>query len=262
MNPIWLLYPLIGVVAGLLAGLFGIGGGLVIVPALLWVYGLQGFAAEHLMHLAIGTSLATIVLTGASSVQAHYRRGAVDLYLVRWLVLGILVGAVAGSWLADRLATDHLKALFGAFEVLVGIKLWFELRPSGHADAPGRAVLVLAGGIIGTVSVLLGIGGGTLTVPLLVWFGVAMTTAVGTASACGVPIALAGAVGFVVIGQDAADLPARSLGYVYWPAALGIVLLSIPAARYGAALAHRLPARELRRLFALLLIGVGVRMFW
>lgn len=260
MSTVWLVYPLIGAVAGVLAGLFGIGGGLVIVPALLSVFALQGFASAHLMHLAIGTSLATIVLTGVSSMLAHHRRGAVDWQTARGLMAGIVLGATLGSWLADRLDTGQLKILFGVFEILIGLKLLFELRASRQRLAPGRPALAIGGAIIGTVSVLLGIGGGTLTVPLLVWFGVAMTTAVGTAAACGVPIALAGALGFIVIGLDAEGLPQWSLGYIHWPAVVGILVLSIPAARYGAALAHRLPARALRRLFAVLLILVGVRM--
>ncbi|BAZ92862.1 putative permease [Thiohalobacter thiocyanaticus] len=261
MSPLfWLIYPLTGALAGLLAGLFGLGGGLVMVPALLWIFDLQGFAPAHLMHLAVGTSLAAIVFTGTASAQAHLRRGAVDMRLAGWLTLGILLGAALGSVLAGRLEGETLRALFGGFLILVATKLALELQPGTAVTAPRPLLLLPAGGGIGALSVLLGIGGGTLTVPLLLWLGAAMTTAVGTAAACGVPIALAGTLGFVLIGRDAAGLPPASLGYVYWPAVLGLVLLSIPGARLGAVLAHRLPARRLRRLFALVLILVGVHM--
>ncbi|WP_241546818.1 sulfite exporter TauE/SafE family protein [Thiohalobacter thiocyanaticus] len=256
----WLAYPLTGALAGLLAGLFGIGGGLVMVPALLWIFALQGFPSVHLMHLAVGTSLAAIVFTGAVSAQAHLRRGAVDWRLAGWLTVGVLAGAALGTTLADRLDGAVLRGLFGGFLLVVAVKLALELQPGGPAVAARPAVLVPAGLGIGALSVLLGIGGGTLTVPLLLWLGAAMTTAVGTAAACGVPIALAGALGFILIGRDAAGLPPASLGYVYWPAVLGILLLSLPGARLGAVLAHRLPARRLRRLFALVLVLIGMRM--
>jgi uncharacterized membrane protein YfcA len=256
----WLAYPLTGALAGVLAGLFGIGGGLVMVPALLSIFALQGFPAQHSMHLAVGTSLAAIVFTGAASAQAHLRRGAVDAHLAGWLTLGILLGAALGTGLADRLDGEVLRVLFGVFLLLVALKLALELQPTRARAQPAPWLLVPAGLGIGTLSVLLGIGGGTLSVPLLLWLGAAMTTAVGTAAACGVPIALVGAIGFMLIGHDLSDLPPASLGYVHWPAVLGLLLLSIPGARLGAALAHRLPARRLRRAFALVLVLVGIRM--
>ena len=256
----WLAYPLTGALAGVLAGLFGIGGGLVMVPALLWLFALQGFPSQHLMHLAVGTSLAAIVFTGSTSALAHLRRDAVDARLAGWLVPAILIGAALGSLLADRLDGEALRALFGGFLILVALKLALELQPQRSATDPSPAVLVPAGVGIGALSVLLGIGGGTLTVPLLLWQGAAMTTAVGTAAACGVPIALVGAVGFMLIGPGRAELPPATLGYVHWPAVLGLLLLSIPGARLGAALAHRLPARRLKRVFALVLMLVALGM--
>lgn len=259
VEAIW-IYPVVGALAGLLAGLFGVGGGLVIVPALLWAFHAQAFAQA--MHLAIGTSLATIVVTGLSSVWAHHKRGAVDWTLVASLAPGLVLGSLLGAVVADQLPSDGLRRLFGVFECLIGLQMLLATRYQPRFSLPGKAAFVGAGVVIGLLSALLGIGGGTLTVPLLVWVSVAMTTAVATSAACGLPIALAGALGFVVMGWNEAALPDFSTGYLYWPAWLGISMVSVVFAPLGARLAHALPTRRLKRGFALLLLLVGGRMLW
>jgi hypothetical protein len=243
-----------------MAGLLGIGGGLVIVPALAWLFTVQGFAADSLMHYAVGTSLATIVPTSISSLLAHHRRGSVHWAAVRYLTPGILVGALAGAWLAGYISSPGLGGLFGVFEILVALHLLAGTEPAPHRTLPDAGVMTLAGAVIGGVSALLGIGGGTLTVPFLLWNRVDIRHAVGTAAACGLPIALAGAAGFAAAGLHAAAQPGVNTGFLYWPAVAGIVLTSMLLAPLGARLAHRLPRTVLRRVFALLLALIGAKM--
>lgn len=257
---VFFVYLAVGAAAGVLAGLFGVGGGLIIVPVLAGVFAAQGMDAAIVMHLAIGTSLATIALTSLASIRAHHRRGAVVWPWVMQLLPGIVLGAVAGAWLAEQLHTEALRRFFGVFELLVAAQLLFVSRYEAHFDLPGRAGMGIAGAAIGAVSALVGIGGGTLTVPFLVWCRAAVIQAVATAAACGFPIAVAGAAAFVATGWHQPGLPPLASGYLYWPAWAGIVLASTSAAGLGAWLAHRLPASQLRRLFALLLAALGLNM--
>ncbi len=255
-----IIYLLLGAFAGLVAGLLGVGGGLIIVPVLVFIFTGQGVAEHLIVHLAVGTSLATIVFTSISSVRAHHQHGAV-LWPAFWqLTPGIVIGAWLGALFADVLASDQLRRFFGVFELLVAIQMTFNVKPRPHRQLPGRAGMVGAGSVIGAISAIVGIGGGTMTVPFLVWCNVAMRKAVATSSACGLPIAVAGATGFIVTGWNAVDLPAYSSGYVYWPAFIGIVIASVLSAPLGARLAHRLPAAQLKRIFAVLLYILGLRM--
>jgi uncharacterized membrane protein YfcA len=255
-----LAYLATGAVAGVLAGLLGIGGGLVIVPALAALFALQGFPDTLLMHFALGTSLATIVPTSIASLLAHQRRGSVHWDAVRSLTPGIVLGALAGAWLAGHSSSSGLRVIFGCFEVLVALQLAFGRQPGVHRGLPGALGQGLAGSVIGAVSSLLGIGGGTLTVPYLRWNGVDIRVAVGTAATCGLPIAIAGSAGYVMAGLGLAEPPGLNSGFVYWPALTGIVLASVPMAPLGAALAHRLPRKVLLRVFALVLAVIGVKM--
>ena len=254
------VYLALGASAGLLAGLFGVGGGLIIVPVLAWVFAAHGMDAAVIMHLAIGTSLASIWLTSLMSIRAHHRRGAVNWPLVRKLAIGIVIGALAGALIADQLPTPALQRIFGVFELFVAAQMLLVSRFEAHFNLPGRPGLTLAGAVIGVVSAIIGIGGGTLTVPFLVWCRIPMLQAVATSAACGLPIAIAGAFGFILSGWNVPQLPEWSTGYLYWPAWLGIVLASSLTAGLGARLAHKLPATRLRQLFALLLMGMGLKM--
>lgn len=253
-------YLLVGGIAGLLAGMLGVGGGLVIVPVLLYLFTLQGFDAGVVMHLAIGTSLATIVLTSLSSIRAHQQRGAVLWPVVGQLTPGIVIGAWLGAAVAHLLPSAALRTLFGLFELLVAAQMALALTPAPHRQLPGRVATAGVGTLIGSVSAIVGIGGGTLTVPFLTWCNVAMRRAVATSAACGLPIALAGAIAFVVTGWRQPALPFASSGYLHWPALLGIAFTSMLFAPLGARLAHTLPVRTLKRFFALFLALVGLRM--
>jgi uncharacterized membrane protein YfcA len=253
-------YVAIGAVAGVLAGLLGVGGGLVIVPTLVFAFRLQGFDDASVVHLAVGTSLATIVFTSISSVRAHHKRGAVMWPVVTRLAPGLIAGALLGAAIADQLPTPVLSRVFGVFELLVAAQMIRNLRPAPQRQLPGPPGMFAAGGVIGTVSAIIGIGGGTLTVPFLVWCNQDVRKAVATSSACGLPIALGGAVGFAIAGWNQATLPAWSAGFVYGPALLGVTLASVPFAPLGAWLAHALPTAQLKRIFALLLVALGVRM--
>lgn len=253
-------YLLLGMVAGLLAGMLGVGGGLVIVPVLVLLFGWADMTPSIIMHLALGTSLATIVVTSISSTWAHHRFGAVLWPVCLRLTPGIVLGAWLGAAFADQLSSDGLQRIFGIFELLVALQMGLALQPAAHRQLPGPAVMGLAGGVTGAVSAIVGIGGGTLTVPFLHWCNVSIRNAVATSAACGLPIALSGALGYLVTGWGNPGLPAWSSGYLYWPAFAAIMITSLLFAPLGAHLAHRLPATRLKQLFALFLTVVGAAM--
>ncbi|GGC09743.1 UPF0721 transmembrane protein [Marinobacterium zhoushanense] len=253
------LYLLLGAVAGFVAGLFGIGGGLIIVPVLIFSFSAQGMAPEVLTHAAVATSLGTIVFTSIASIRAHHQKGAVCWNLFPSLSVGILVGALTGVWIAGALSGAVLQLLFGVFTLGVAAQMAFDLRPGVGGHAPGTGELVVAGSGVGCASAIFGIGGGTLTVPYLHWRQLSVQQAVATSAACGLPIALMGAVGNIWSGWNERMMPGWHLGYIYLPALIGIVLSSSFFARYGARLAHRLPQQQLKKIFALLLAVVGLR---
>lgn len=257
------VYVLLGVLSGLLGGALGLGGGVVIVPGLLLVFHLRGLTG-NMAQLAVATSLATIIVTSVGAVRAHHQRGSLRWPLVFRLSGGIVVGAFAGAFIADWLSGPRLTQLFGVFAVLVAVQMmtsnWRKVPAGLPERVPGTPVLVAAGGGIGLVSSLFGIGGGSLTVPFMNACRVRMQEAVAVSSACGLPIALAGCVGFIIAGWDNPHLPPGSLGYVYLPAAVGIGIASYPMARVGAGLAHRLPAATLKRIFAVVLCVIGARL--
>jgi uncharacterized protein len=254
------IYLLIGIIAGVIAGLFGVGGGLIIVPALVVLFERQGVSSSTLVHVAIGTSLATIVVTSLSSMRAHHRHGAVQWNVFRQLVPGIVIGALLGAVIADFMPTPVLRVVFGIFELAVAIQIGFNFMASPHRQVPSQPIMSVAGVIIGAVSSVVGIGGGTMTVPFLVWCNVSIRRAVATSSACGLPISVAGAAGFVLTGWNEPGLPAGSTGYLYWPAFVGIAAASLFSAPLGAKLTHTLPVEVLRRIFAGFLAILGVRM--
>ncbi len=259
---ILVLYLAVGAVAGVLAGLLGVGGGLVIVPALMFSFQAQGFEPAVLMHMAVGTSLLTIVFTSLSSIRAHHRRGAVIWALVRRLAPGIVVGGLLGAAIADLMPGEILRRVFAVFVLLVAAELGFGSPPAPHRALPGALGMGVAGVVIGAVSAVVGIGGGSLTVPFLAWCNVAVRSAVAVSAACGLPIALSGSLGFLLTGLGEAGLPTWSTGYLYWPAMLGIAVASVLTAPYGARLAHQLPGDVLRRVFAVFLAAVGARLLF
>lgn len=254
----FLLYLLLGAAAGVLAGLFGVGGGIIIVPVLVFSFTAQGVDPSILTHLAVGTSLATIVFTSINSVLEHQRKGAVLWPVFAWMTLGILLGAGVGSLTAAAIQGPLLQKIIGVFAIVIAIQMGLDLKPKASRAVPGQLGLTAAGGVIGWASAIFGIGGGSLTVPFLTWRSVPMQQAVATSAACGLPIAIASALSFMLIGWDKPGLPQWSLGFVYLPAMAGIAITSMFFARFGARLAHKLSPRLLKRLFALLLLCVGV----
>ncbi len=260
METILLMYLAAGAVAGLLAGLLGIGGGLVIVPMLVFCFSLQHVDPAVTMHLALGTSMASIIFTSVSSFRAHHRRGAVEWPLVRRIVLGIFVGTFLGSCVAARLSTGFLKGFFVVFLYYVATQMLLNKKPKPSRQLPGNLATFAVGNVIGAFSSLVGIGGGTLSVPFMTWCNVPVHRAIGTSAAIGFPIAIAGTVGYIVNGWHAASLPAYSVGYVYLPALVGLVATSVLTAPFGVRLAHSLPVDKLKRVFAVLLYVVGTRM--
>jgi hypothetical protein len=261
VSALWLWYPALGAVAGLLAGLLGVGGGLVLVAALVALLPLQGVAPDQVMHTALATSLASIVVTAAASSRAHARRGSVMWSSALYLVPGLLLGGVLGAQLAGSLSGSTLRWGVVAFCVLAACQLLFgQPRARGAAHEPRSPWLGLAGLLIGAVSALVGIGGGSMTVPLLIALGAQPVRAVGTSSTCGVAIGLASATGYAFLQPPPAALPAGSIGYVYLPAAIGIALASVLVAPLGARLAHAVGGVALKRLFAGLLLLVALQL--
>ncbi|BAN45970.1 sulfite exporter TauE/SafE family protein [Metapseudomonas resinovorans] len=254
----FLLYLVLGACAGVLAGLFGVGGGMIIVPVLVFSFTAHGLAPEILTHLAVGTSLATIIFTSINSVREHHRRGAVRWPIFAWMAVGILIGSGLGSFTATTIQGPVLQKIIGVFAILVALQMGLDLKPKASRDVPGKPGLTLAGVVIGWASAIFGIGGGSLTVPFLTWRSVPIQQAVATSAACGLPIAAASALSFMLLGWDNPRLPPYSLGFIYLPALVGIAVTSMFFARFGARLAHRLSPRLLKRLFALLLLSVGL----
>lgn len=254
------IYALVGIVAGVLAGLLGIGGGLVIVPILAYLFGRQGVPQEIIMHLALGTSMATIIFTSISSFWAHHQRGAVSWTVVRRIVWGILLGSFLGPVIVAELSSNFLKIFFALFLYGVGGQLLLNRRPQPSRQLPGRVGMFGVGNVIGLISSLVGIGGGTLSVSFMLWCNVAIQRAIGTSAAIGLPIAVAGTLGYVLNGWHNSLLPAHSFGFVYLPALVGIASVTVLTAPLGARLAHNLPVVRLKRLFGLLLLLVATKM--
>lgn len=256
----WLIYLCTGAAAGLMAGLFGVGGGMIMVPALAWVLPTQGVPEGQLMQVAVATSLGVISATSISSAWTHHRHGGVLWSVFQRMTPGLVAGSVGGAFVAHLLPSDTLRQFVAIGALLTALKMFLERESRGHARLPTALNLFGAGGVIGVLSSLIGIGGGSLTVPYLTWFSVPIRQAVGTAAACGVPIAWAGTIGFILAGWKVDGLPQDHLGYVSLLGVVGIGLASVAAAPLGARLAHRLPPRLLKQAFAVLLTGIGIHM--
>lgn len=260
MEPFLLVYLALGLVAGFVAGLLGVGGGLIMVPVLSWAYASQGFASAYNIHLALGTSMAVIVLTSVSSLRAHHGHGAVDWPTVGRMAPGIVAGTLAGSLAAAWLSDTGLKVFFTVFLFYAATQMLLGFKPKPSRPMPGWSGMSLAGGVIGLVSSWVGIGGGTLTVPFLLWCNTHLRRAIGTSAAVGFPIALAGTLGYALSGRTVAGLPGGSLGFVYLPALAAIAAGSWLTAPLGARATHRWPVATVKKLFAGLLYILGIRM--
>ncbi len=256
----WIAYPLLGAVGGLFAGLFGVGGGLFLVPLFFMVFSAQDFPAAHAMHLALGTSMATIVVTSISSMRAHHAHGAVRWDIVRAMAPGLAIGTLSGSWFAGMIPTRPLVAVFTVIVYWASSQMIFDFKPKAHRQLPGAAGLFGVGLFIGVISAMIAAGGGFMSIPFMVFCNVVIHQAVGTSSALGFPIAVAGVVGYVAGGWAVAGLPAGSAGYVYLPAFVGVVATSFLMAPVGARLAHRLPVKQLKRAFGAFLAILATKM--
>ncbi len=258
-----LMFCCLGAVAGILAGLLGIGGGAVIVPMLMVFFPILGLDSHpDLIKIAVGTSLGSIIFTAISSALSHHRKGGVDWRVVKYIALGIIVGTYGGSFVAAHMPGRILQGIFVCFLFYVATNMLFNRKPNPSRHLPGFTGITGAGLVIGSFSSLVGIGGGTLTIPYLVWHNVDMRRAVGTSAAVGFPIALAGCLGYIVNGWNVEWLPDYCFGYIYLPALFGIVLCSMMTAPIGASLVHKLPVPKLKKFFACFLYVVAVKMLF
>ncbi len=255
----WLSFALAGVVAGFAAGLFGIGGGLIIVPILVTVFSWQGMSADIAIHVAIGTSLMTISVTSLSSVRAHHRYGMTEWPLVLRLAPGLVFGSLGGAVIAASLSSSLLQTIFGLFAILMAGRMWLPPPQAISSKLLSKLFMNLFGTLTGVISAMVGIGGGTMVVPYLAMAGQSMQKAVGTAAACGFPIAVSGVIGFIWMGTQVHEIKGEWLtGFVHWQAFIGIILTSVFMAPQGAKLARHLSHRKLSQLFSLLLLAVGL----
>ena len=261
MNEIY-LYILLGSGSGILAGMLGVGGGQIIVPSLIYIFLKNGVSIDYLMHMAIGTSLATIVFTSISAIYAHHKHGAVMWDVFRKFSPSILVGALFGALFADYLHGETLMMIFGAVLIILALQMMLNFKPKPSATLPSTQSLSVVGLVIGWISALVGIGGGSMSVPFLVWCNTSIRYAVATGAACGLPIAIAGMVGFIFMGWNESALPNWSTGYIYWPACLGIVSTSILTAPLGTKLAHTLPSAITRKIFSIILTIAGIKILF
>ena len=253
-------YLAVGAVVGFFAGMLGIGGGAMMIPLLVTLFERQGLPREHLLHLAVGTGMATIIFTSISSVIAHARRGAVRWDIARRITPGIIIGGLAGAWIAKFFSTFGLALFFALLVFAVAVNMLFNRKPRPSRQLPGPAGMSVAGFIVSFLSSMVAIGGAAMTVPFMVMCNVPILQAVATAAAIGFPIAVAGTVGYVVTGWGEPALAAHSVGYVYLPALLGVSVASMTLAPLGALAAHSLPTARLKQAFAVLLLVLSTRM--
>ena len=252
-----------GVFSGLAAGLLGIGGGAIIVPALATALSLMGYDSDVVQHVAVGTSLAIIIPTGIMSARAHYQRGALDMRVLKLWAPLIVVGTFIGGLMAGFFSGDVLRIVFAvmAFVIAANIIFAFQTKLMGHLDGSSLTHRISAF-VVGYISALMGIGGGSLTVPTLVAFGATMHAAVGTSAAIGVAIAVSGTLGFIISGWNEVGLPPFSVGYINLVALVLVAVLAAVFAPMGAAIAHRLNQQTLKYVFAAFLVAVGLNMLW
>lgn len=261
--PDFLAYLGLGMFAGIMSGMMGAGGGLVTVPGLVFVFQLQAFPPSLIMHVAVGTTLAKMMVVASRSLLAHMKRNIQFFYLYKKMVPGLVAGVIGGSIVAHFMYSSVLKMAFGCFVVYLAVKLFLKNGSTkAHKPLPGRKGLLLAGSFVGIQSGLFGIGGSAFTVPYLTNRGVSIRVAVIVSVSFAVTVAALGALTFIVVGYHAPGLPHWSTGYIYWPAWCGLVLGGVVMAPIGAKWSHALPPEKLERFFAVFLAIVGLHMLW
>lgn len=263
MIEIGVVFLVLGCIAGLIGGLFGVGGGIIMVPILAVMFQFQGFPEDHIMHLALGTSLAAVVFTSVAATIEHQKKKAVSWCIVAWFAPGLMLGGLLGAAVADLFSSIVLQRIFGLFEIAMGVYMFMGAAITTQLRKRLASIeLIGTGTLIGALSTIMGIGGGTMTVPYLNWRGRAMTEAVASSSACGFVISLFGSLGYLYVGMDAQGLPEYTLGYLYCPAFVLLGIGTLIFAPVGARLAHRLPVSNLKYLFSIILFVVGCAMLW
>jgi uncharacterized membrane protein YfcA len=246
-------FLVLGVFTGFAAGLLGIGGGMLMVPFITMLMTLHHFPPELIVHMAIATSLSTIMFTSLSSVRAHHKRGAVLWPVAVLLAPGILVGSWIGPWIGTQFNSAGLALFFAVFVALSATQMLIDKKPAATRELPKSSGMLAAGSVIGVLSGLVGAGGGFVSVPFMTWCNVKIHNAVATSAALGFPIALAGTLSNIYFGLNEPNLPSGSLGFIYLPALLFISLASVTTAPLGAGFAHALPVKSLKKIFALIL---------
>lgn len=255
-------YVAAGAFIGILAGLLGIGGGLTLVPVLAALFAAQDFAPDHVVHLALGTAMASIIFTCASSAREHYKLGGVDFGIVLRMAPGIVVGSLASTLASGSIAQKHLALAFTVIVYLGATQMLLNKKPTAARTLPDAGPLFAVGTGIGIICGLVSAGGAFLTVPFMLWCGVPMRTAIGTAAMIGVPLAVVGTIGYLIAGWNVPHLPSDAIGFISVIALIGLVSGSAVTAPFGARLAHRLPVLTLKRIFACLLYVLATRMLF
>jgi len=255
-----LAYLTLGATVGLFSGLFGIGGGTILVPVLLFLFEARLFPAAHAMHLALGTSMATILFTSLASMRKHHQHGAVNWRVARSITPGILLGAALGALSAAAISPRGLGIFFALFVYFAAAQILLDMRPKAARQIPGMAGMTAVGVFTGWISSLVSIGGGTVIVPFLLWCNVPLRNAIGTSAAIGFPVAVGGTLGYIAVGISLTTLPAPNWGFVYLPALLWVALGSVITVPLGALAAHRMKLEWLRKLFAMLLLALATNL--
>jgi uncharacterized membrane protein YfcA len=259
----WILsFLLLGAFVGFMAGLLGIGGGGIMVPVLTTLFIYQGVPVEKVVHLALGTSMASIIITSLSSMRAHNAKDAVIWNIVKVMSLGIVLGTFVATFIAVNISSLYLALFFSLFMAYVSGQMFLNKKPKASRKLAGSSGLLFAGSGIGAISALVSIGGGSLTVPYLIWRNIDIKKAIGTSAAIGFPISIAGTAGYIINGWAATSGSEYTFGFVYIPAVLLISAASFITAPYGARLAHKLPVTSLKKVFALLLILLSLKMLF
>ncbi|KOO04987.1 hypothetical protein AKJ17_02020 [Vibrio nereis] len=252
-----ILLLMLGGFVGIMAGLLGIGGGLIVVPALILLLPMAGIDPQISMQIALATSLASIIVTSGSSAFNHFKLGNVDIFVVKWLMPGVVIGGFLGANVADWIPSHYLPKVFGVIVLLLAIQMLLSIKGKSERVMPGSGATMAIGTGIGMVSSLAGIGGGSLSVPFLNRHGIEMRRAVGSSSVCGCFIAMSGMLGFILNGYKVDALPDYSIGYVYLPALIAITSTSMLTTRFGAKLATTMPTARLKKIFAIFLMFVA-----
>lgn len=257
-------YLFIGVIAGTLSGLLGIGGGVIVVPSLILIFRWVGISSAILMHLAVGTSLAVMTVSSFAALRAHSQRGIAIWPVYKNMMPGLIVGTISGAILAKFLQSRTLEFLFGLIIILIAILMWLDIKPKAERNLPNRFGMFCVSFLIGNLSGLFGIGGGVIALPFLSYCNVALRDAVGITTAIALTAAIIGTLSFIATGffDPTLNLPRWSTGFIYWPAVLGIVIVSPLFATFGAAWSHRLPTNILKKIFAFFLLAIGLKMLF